>query len=94
MLYVLSVSFGHRRYYLIDNQANLIVICPLNWINKHGRSAECCCQQKHEIVFTNPSSFVWVATLLTTYVYICFLEMKTDKLFNYIYSCDLQNFPS
>ena len=31
----LNCNFGHRRYYLIDNQANLIVICPLNVINKH-----------------------------------------------------------
>ena len=45
-------NVGHRRYYLIDNQANLIVICPLNVINKHRCSTEYC-QQKHEIIFTN-----------------------------------------
>ena len=31
----LKCNFGHKRYYLIDNQANLIVICPLNVKNKH-----------------------------------------------------------
>ena len=50
----LKCNFGHRRYYLIDNQANLIVICPLNVINKHRWSTEYC-QQKHEIIFTNRS---------------------------------------
>ena len=30
IFYVLSVHFGHTRYYLIDNQASLIVIWPLN----------------------------------------------------------------
>ena len=50
----LNCNFGHRRYYLIDNQANLIVICPLNVINKHRLSTEYC-QQKHEIIFTKRS---------------------------------------
>jgi len=68
MFYVLSVLFEHRRCYLIDNQTNLIVICPLNWINTHRWSAECC-QQKHEIIFTNLSLFVSGTTLLTKYVY-------------------------
>ena len=30
MFYFLSVLFGDRQYYLIDNQVNLIVICALN----------------------------------------------------------------
>ena len=64
MFYVLSVLLGHMRYYLIDNQANLIVICPLNWVNKHRWSAESC-QQTHEIIFMNPSLFVPGTTLLT-----------------------------
>jgi hypothetical protein len=50
----LNCNFGHRIYYLIDNQANLIVICPLNVINKHRWSTEYC-HQKHEIIFTNQS---------------------------------------
>jgi hypothetical protein len=67
IFYVLGVHFGHTRYYLIDNQASLIVIWPLNWVNKHRWSAECCIQ-KREIIFTNPSLFVWGTTLLSKYV--------------------------
>ena len=54
MFYFLSVLFGDRQYYLIDNQVNLIVICALNWINKHWWSAECC-QQKHYNISYLPS---------------------------------------
>jgi hypothetical protein len=52
----LKCNVGHKRYYLIDNQANLIVICPLNVKYKHLWSTEYC-QQKHEIIFTNRFCF-------------------------------------
>ena len=50
----------HANHYTTD--------AVLNWINKHRWSVECC-QQKHEIIFTNRSLFVWDATLLTKCVY-------------------------
>ena len=55
MFYFLSVLFGDRQYYLIDNQVNLIVICALNWINKKYWWSVECCQQKHYNISYLPS---------------------------------------
>jgi hypothetical protein len=78
----LKCNCGHRRYYLIDNQANLIVICPLNVINKHRWSTEYC-QRKREIIFTNRSLFV--LDNFTDKIGVCFQEMKTNKFLSFIF---------
>ena len=82
MYYALIVLFWHIQYYLKDNQANVIVICAINWINKHWWYVECC-KQKHENIFANHHLFVGGTTLLTKYI-LFFEERKTNKFLLFI----------